>query len=192
MRTHQFIYYIFITIIFSTVNSYSNDEIISLIENEWNNTKSLSGNFIQIDQASNEEKGKFYIQKPYKSFFKYNEKNEHIITGRFLLHIVNDNKFEIESYPIHGNPLKNILKENLNIKENIDIINFEENNSHYIITTNSESDEQIVKLFFDIESFTLKKWEILDEFNQKTSLEFTNILKNIFIDLNKFSVRYNN
>ena len=192
MRTNQFIYYIFITIIFSTVNSYSNDELISLIENEWNNTKSLSGNFIQIDQDNNEEKGKFFIQKPYKSFFKYNQKNEHIITGRFLLHIVNDNKFEIESYPIQGNPLKNILKENLNIKENIDIINFEEHNNHYIITTKSESNDQIVRFFFDIESFTLKKWEILDEFNQKTSLEFTNILKNISIDLNKFSVRYNN
>ena len=62
MRKYQFICYIFITIIFSIVNSYSNNEIISLIENEWNNTKSLSGSFIQIDQDNNEEKGKFYMQ----------------------------------------------------------------------------------------------------------------------------------
>ena len=72
------------------------------------------------------------------------------------------------------------------------IIGFEETKDHYIIATMSKTNEQKVTFFFDIESFNLKKWEILDEFNQKTSLEFTNILKNISIDLNKFSVRYNN
>ena len=192
MKNHKFIFIVFVSIIFSATNSYSNENIISLIENEWNNTQTLSGNFIQTDQNNKIEEGKFYIQKPYKSFFKYNKKNEHFITGRFLLHIVDDARFEIESYPLQGHLLKKILNNNLNINENANIISFKEINDQYIITTQSEPNEQIVMLFFDTENFTLNKWEILDEFNQKTSLEFTNIIKNISIDLNKFSVRYNN
>ena len=192
MKNYKFIYYLFITTIFSFTNSYANQNIISVIEKEWNNTRSLSGKFIQIDQNDNIEKGEFYIRKPHNSFFKYDQKEEHIITGKFLLHIVDDNKFEIESYPIQGHPLKNILTNNLNINDNVNIIGFEETKDHYIIATMSKTNEQKVTFFFDIESFNLKKWEILDEFNQKTSLEFTNILKNISIDLNKFSVRYNN
>ena len=72
------------------------------------------------------------------------------------------------------------------INESINIIRFEKDVSQYIVTTKSEPSEQTVVLFFDDQSFNLKKWEILDEFNQKTSLEFTNIVKNISIDLNKF------
>ena len=192
MKTYKVIYSVFVLILFSIVNSFSNENVISLIENEWNSTMTLSGNFIQTDKDNNIEKGKFYIQKPYKSFFKYSQKNEHIITGRFLLHIVDNDRFEIESYPIQGHPLKKILKNDLDINESINIIRFEKDMSQYIVTTKSEPSEQTVVLFFDDQSFNLKKWEILDEFNQKTSLEFTNIVKNISIDLNKFSVRYNN
>ena len=74
MKNHKFIFIVLVSIIFSATNSYSNENIISLIENEWNNTQTLSGNFIQTDQNNKVEEGKFYIQKPYKSFFKYNKK----------------------------------------------------------------------------------------------------------------------
>ena len=47
-----------------------------------------------------------------------------------------------------------------------------------------------VLFFFTKEDLTLKKWQISDEFNNKTVLEFTNIQKNIFIQPNKFVVRY--
>ena len=38
----------------------------------------------------------------------------------------------------------------------------------------------------------LEKWEIFDELDNKTVLEFTKIKKNIFISQNLFVVRYTN
>ena len=38
----------------------------------------------------------------------------------------------------------------------------------------------------------LKKWEIFNEFGEKTSLEFTNIIKNISISADKFVIHYSN
>ena len=53
-----------------------------------------------------------------------------------------------------------------------------------------ESDNQI-KFVFDRQSLDLKKWEILDEFGNKTVFKFTKIKKNIFISQNLFVVKYN-
>ena len=44
--------------------------------------------------------------------------------------------------------------------------------------------------YFNRDSLDLEKWEIYDEFENKTVLEFTNIKKNIFISQNLFVVNY--
>jgi outer membrane lipoprotein-sorting protein len=51
--------------------------------------------------------------------------------------------------------------------------------------------EKII-LYFDRDSLELKKWEIFNEFGEKTSLEFTNIIKNISISADKFVIHHNN
>ena len=53
-----------------------------------------------------------------------------------------------------------------------------------------KSDNQI-KFVFDRQSLDLKKWEIYDEFENKTVFKFTKIKKNIFISKNLFVVKYN-
>ena len=53
-----------------------------------------------------------------------------------------------------------------------------------------KSDNQI-KFVFDKQSLDLKKWEIYDEFGNKTVFKFTKIKKNIFISQNLFVVKYN-
>ena len=62
----------FILLIFSIslINAESKEiknkqEIISLIENSWNNTDTMSGRFQQIDTEQNIEIGNFYFDKPY-------------------------------------------------------------------------------------------------------------------------------
>ena len=53
-----------------------------------------------------------------------------------------------------------------------------------------KSDNQI-KFVFDQQSLDLKKWEIYDEYRNKTVFKFTKIKKNIFISQNLFVVKYN-
>ena len=54
----------------------------------------------------------------------------------------------------------------------------------------NKSDNQI-KFVFDRDTLDLKKWEIYDEFGNKTVFKFTKIKKNIFISQNLFVVKYN-
>ena len=189
--------------IITSVNSESElinnkKEIIYLIENSWNSIDTMSGRFEQIDTDLNVETGNFYFDKPYKSKFSYDNKDEAIITGRLLITVLDNEGYQIDSYPIGNSPIKNILSNDIKFEDIFKIISinkiFDEENSYQVTAVNKESDEPSWKVlfFFTLDDFTLKKWVIFDEFENKTVLEFTNIQKNISIGQNIFVVRYRN
>tara|TARA_Y100000590_G_scaffold391239_1_gene467700 strand:- start:507 stop:1109 length:603 start_codon:yes stop_codon:yes gene_type:complete len=189
--------------IISLVNSESEiinnkKEIISLIENSWNSIDTMSGRFEQIDTDHNIETGNFYFDKPYKSKFSYDHKDETIITGRMLITVLDNEGYQIDSYPIGNSPIKNILSNDVKFDDIFKIISiekiFDKENIYQVTTINKGSDELSGKVlfFFTSDDLTLKKWVIFDEFANKTVLEFTNIQKNISIGPNIFVVRYKN
>ncbi len=190
MRIFFFIFYIFFIFSFNT----SSNDIISKIEKNWNNTRSMSGTFIQLDTDGNYSEGNFYFLKPYLSKFEYKDKKENIITNETLLRLVDKDGYQIESYSIGNNILKDLLSYNIDIKKEFDVISFliEEDSYNLWFKSKEGLTNQSLQLFFDKNTLDLKKWEIFDELNNKTVLEFTKIKKNIFISQNLFVVKYKN
>ena len=168
------------------------DLIISKIQTGWNDIQTMSGEFSQLDMNGNLENGKFYFSKPYQSKFVYVNKNEDIVTNESLLRIVDKEGFQIDSYAIGSNVLKKLLSNNLDIKKEFKIDYATENEFTYEIKASDKNAKNMsdVVLTFNKDTIELKKWEISDELNNKTVLEFTKIKKNIFISQNLFVVRY--
>ena len=170
------------------------DSIISKIQTGWNKIQTMSGEFSQIDSDGNLETGKFYFLKPYQSKFVYTNKDEDIVTNEALLRIVDKKGFQIDSYAIGGNALKKLLSSNLEIEQEFTIDYAVESESNYEIQAGIKNDSSSsrVRLTFNKDTLELEKWEISDELDNKTVLEFTKIKKNIFISQNLFVVRYTN
>ena len=174
------------------VSSAETESIISKIQSGWNEIQTMSGEFSQLDMNGNLENGKFYFSKPYQSKFVYVNKNEDIVTNESLLRIVDKEGFQIDSYAIGGNVLKKLLSNDLDIKQEFKIDYAIENEFNYEIKASDKNGKNIsdVVLTFNKDTIELKKWEISDELNNKTVLEFTKIKKNILISQNLFVVRY--
>ncbi len=170
------------------------DSIIFKIQTGWNKIQTMSGDFSQIDSDGNLETGKFYFLKPYQSKFVYTNKDEDIVTNEALLRIVDKKGFQIDSYAIGGNALKKLLSNNLEIEQEFTIDYAVESESNYEIQAGIKNDSSSsrVRLTFNKDTLELEKWEISDELDNKTVLEFTKIKKNIFISQNLFVVRYTN
>ena len=200
MKKYFLILFFFIISIVNSESEVINNkkEIISLIENSWNSVDTMSGRFKQVDTDNNIETGNFYFDKPYKSKFSYDHKDETIITGRMLITVLDNEGYQIDSYPIGNSPIKNILSNDVKFDDIFKIISiekiFDKENIYQVTTINKGSDELSGKVlfFFTSDDLTLKKWVIFDEFANKTVLEFTNIQKNISIGPNIFVVRYKN
>ena len=170
------------------------ESIISRIQSGWNEIQTMSGEFSQFDMDGNIEIGKFYFFKPYQSKFIYTNKKEDIVTNETLLRIVDKEGFQIDSYAIGGNALKKLLSSNLNIEQEFIIDYAIENEFNYEIQAgikNASTSSRVI-LTFNKDTIELEKWEIFDELDNKTVLEFTKIKKNIFISQNLFVVRYTN
>ena len=152
----------------------------------------MSGEFSQIDSDGNLETGKFYFLKPYQSKFVYTNKDEDIVTNETLLRIVDKKGFQIDSYAIGSNPLKKLLSNDLDIEQEFKVNYAIENEFNYEVKAGVKNDSNLsrVILTFNKDTMELEKWEIFDELDNKTVLEFTKIKKNIFISENLFVVRY--
>ena len=174
------------------VSSAETESIISKIQSGWNEIQTMSGEFSQLDMNGNLENGKFYFSKPYQSKFVYVNKNEDIVTNESLLRIVDKEGFQIDSYAIGGNVLKKLLSNSIDIKQEFEIDYAIENELGYEIKAGAKNGKNTseVILTFNKDTMELKKWEISDEINNKTVLEFTKIKKNILISQNLFVVRY--
>ena len=169
----------------------NSSEIISQIETNWNQITTMSGHFKQEDSDGIVLYGNFYFLKPYQSKFSYKDRSENIITNESLLVIVDNDDYKIESYAIGSNILKKLLSNNLSINEQFDIIDFKNANKEYILQLRiKNNDDNQINISFDKNNLDIKKWEIYDEFQNKTVLEFTKIKKNIFISQNLFVVNY--
>ena len=68
-----------ILLFFFVVNNSSSNPIVTGIEDNWNEIKSMSGQFEQIDQEGNVFNGQFYFLKPLQHkqlldmFFQYQQ-----------------------------------------------------------------------------------------------------------------------
>ena len=198
MKKFFLIFFIFtISVVSSESDVIKNDkEIITLIESNWNSINTMSGRFEQIDADNNIEYGNFYFDKPYKSKFSYDHKDETIVTNSILINVLDNEGYQIDSYPIGNSPIKNILSKNIKFDDVFIITGieqiFDKEDIYQITTINKDSDKSDGKVlfFFSVDDLTLKKWTIFDEFGNKTVLEFTNMQKNISIGPNIFVVRY--
>ena len=188
----RFTIFLILTLIPWRVVNAETESIISKIQSGWNEIQTMSGEFSQFDVNGNLETGKFYFSKPYQSKFIYSNKNEDIVTNESLLRIVDKESFQIDSYSIRGNVLKKLLSSNLDISQEFKIDYAVENEFNYEIKAGAKNGQNMsdIVLTFNKDTLELKKWEISDELNNKTVLEFTNIKKNIFISQNLFAVKY--
>ena len=180
--------------IFLKVNLIFADSLLNLSEANWNDIESMTGQFKQTNHDGNIQHGNFYIQKPHRSLFEYKGQKEKILTSKFFLHIVNQKHFVIDSYPIGSNPLKYLLLENLDLQKHFDLV-FAETKDEFSINLsqkNGNNNLEKITLYFNRDSLELEKWDIFNEFGEKTSLEFTNIIKNISISADKFVIHHNN
>ena len=107
-------------LIFFKLNFAFSESLVTSTEKYWNSINSMTGQFKQINSDGKTQYGNFYLKKPHKSLFEYNDQEEKILTTKFFLHIINQKHFILDSYPISSSPIKFLFLENLNLQKHFD------------------------------------------------------------------------
>ena len=175
-----------------TVSAVDEKFLLNTIEDNWNKIHTMSGNFIQYNSDETKSYGKFFLSKPFKSKFIYENNNETIITTETLIVLLDKEGFRIESYPILNSPIKNLLVNEIDFQNMEAKIKINEKKNRYHIYISDLNQKGVAIFSFKKDDLDLEKWEIIDEFDQSTVLEFTKIKKNISISPETYKVRYKN
>ena len=144
--------------------------------------KTLSADFVQISENGDIRKGKIYVNLPGKLRISYEEPNDLLITSMgFWLVVQNRELKQTNNYPLSKTSLNFFLNKKLDLDNSDYNMNFDDKNG--IFTLKFLNKKEMVgtsfQLFFKTNPVQLKKWEIIDEFDSKTSVLFQNLTTGI-------------
>ena len=164
-------------------NFYNKD--ISNVKEYLNNLNSLEADFFQVSSDGNIKEGKIYLSLPGKLRISYKIPNNLLITSNGFWLTVQDKKLkQTNNFPLNQTPLNLFLNKKLNFNEDEFKIELEKSSGIIALTfsDNKKLNSSIFKLIFSSNPLKLKKWVIIDEFNNETSV----LLQNLIIG-NKYS-----
>ena len=155
------------------------------------NLNTLEANFIQISSDGDIKRGKIFLSLPGKLRIDYTEPDDLLITSNgFWLTVQNQKLKQTNNLPLERTPLNSFLNKKFNFENNSNI-KFEIEND--VITLSFFEDEKVKISKFELQFYSnpirLKKWVIIDEFENKTSVMLQNIKMDIKLS-NKIFIPY--
>ena len=173
-----FLLFILLTFLFYNFKSSAS----SKTENNFNEVKeylknlnTLEASFIQISSDGDIKKGKIFFNLPGKLRIDYIEPDDLLITSNgFWLTIQNKKLKQTNNIPLERTPLNLFLNKKFDFKNNPDI-KFKMESDIITLTFLGDEKETKFELVFNLNPLRLRKWVIIDEFENKTSVMLQNI-----------------
>ena len=139
------------------------------------NLNTLEASFIQISSDGDIKRGKIFLNLPGKLRIDYIEPDDLLITSNgFWLTVQNKKLKQTNNIPLERTPLNLFLNKKFNFEDNSNI-KFKIENNVITLTFFEDQKESKFELEFNSNPLRLRKWVIIDEFENKTSVMLQNI-----------------
>ena len=177
---------IFKTLYFFTsfIFFFYNNELLASLKTENNfhavkeylkNLNTLEASFIQISSDGDIKRGKIFFNLPGKLIIDYIEPDDLLITSNgFWLTVQNKKLKQTNNLPLKRTPLNLFLNKKFNFEDNSNI-KFKIENNVITLTFFEDQKESKFELEFNSNPLRLRKWIIIDEFENKTSVMLQNV-----------------
>ncbi|MAR79628.1 MAG: hypothetical protein CMM18_05310 [Rhodospirillaceae bacterium] len=188
--------FLFVVFMFfsSQIFAKNNDEIISKIENYFNNINTLQAEFIQIDHYGNSKSGVLRMAKPGKIRFEYDKPSSIIIISDGQYIIFFDKKLgQINRIPKNKIPIKFLIDDKFSFKKNeilIKNLNYDGNVISITIKDNKNHFSGDLTLLFEDKPLVLRQWIIQDSQGFTTKVSLQEISTDIVINDTYFKFNY--
>ena len=141
----------------------------------------VKADFIQTANNGTRLSGTFYLNRPGKLRFEYNEVDDFIVADGVFIYFYDSELKEQTNAPIGQTLADFLLRKDLKLSGKLTVkkISTEQGLKTYTMAETGNEGAGAVKLFFTPEPFALKKWIITDAAGLKTEV----LLKNIKRDM---------
>lgn len=165
----------------------SPDEVatVTRIERYLNDIKTMQARFVQVSSNGAYAEGELYLDRPGHLRFDYDPPSPVLIIANGLSLLYYDKELKEATFlPLWETPLWFLIREEVRLDDNVDIVAIEEALGTLRITLrDAESpDGGEVTLIFSDEPLTLKKWELTDPQGIQTQVSLVNPVYGVEVD----------
>lgn len=141
------------------------------------NLKTATADFIQTSTLGSRLSGKFYLNRPGKLRFDYNEVDDFIVADGVFVYFYDSQLQEQSNAPIGQTLADFLLRKDLSLSGDLKVVKLFKKNDHVSITVVQEDEPSAgqVELIFSEVPYQLARWRITDAQGEVTEV----ILKNL-------------
>ena len=167
--------FIFLLYNYETSASLKTENNFHAVKEYLKNLNTLEASFIQISSDGDIKRGKIFFNLPGKLRIDYSEPDDLLITSNgFWLTVQNKKLNQTNNIPLERTPLNLFLNKKFNFEDNSNI-KFKIENNVITLTFFEDQKESKFELEFNSNPLRLRKWIIIDEFENKTSVMLQNV-----------------
>ncbi|AEW16855.1 outer membrane lipoprotein carrier protein LolA [Brucella abortus bv. 4 str. 292] len=154
------------------------------IADHFSSARTMTGEFVQFGPRGEQTGGTFYIERPGKIRFNYNNSPIRVISDGDSV-VINNRKLDTwDLYPLSKTPLKLLLADRIDLGGGrLQSVKQEPDMTTLVLGDKSVFGDSKITMMFDPKSYDLKQWTITDAqkldttvmiFNVRTGVRFTN------------------
>jgi outer membrane lipoprotein-sorting protein len=173
------------------VAALSPDEVatVTRIERYLNDIKTMQARFVQVSSNGAYAEGELYLDRPGHLRFDYDPPSPVLIIANGLSLLYYDEELKEATFlPLWETPLWFLIREEVRLDDNVDIVALEEALGTLRVTLRDPEapDGGEVTLIFSDEPLTLKKWELTDPQGIQTQVSLVNPVYGVEVDEDLF------
>ncbi|MFK5979413.1 MAG: outer membrane lipoprotein carrier protein LolA [Rhizobiaceae bacterium] len=174
----------------SFAQAATDEETLKAISREFTAVPTMMGEFVQFGPNGEQSGGTFYIQRPGKIRFNYEEPSPIRIISNGRTVAVNNKKLKTWNfYPLSKTPLKLLLDDKLDLNDSsVKSVTTEADITTIVMNNKKAFGKSEITLLFDPASYDLRQWTIKDAQGKETSVMVFNVEKGVKIPKKYFVV----
>ena len=162
---------------------------IQKAENYLRNLGSIKAEFIQTAYNGSRLSGTFYLNRPGKLRFEYNEVDDFIVADGLFIYFYDAELGEQTNAPIGQTLADFLLRKDLSLTEDLTVNKIIHEDGIISMSLSEKSDENAgtVKLFFTEEPYVLQKWQVTDAAGLTTEILLQDIRRDVDLPASLFA-----
>ncbi len=165
---------------------------IKRAEQYLNNLHTAKADFIQTSSLGARLSGQFYLDRPGRMRFNYNEIRDFIVADGFFVYYYDDQMKQQSNAPIGQTLADFLLREDLSLHDDLKVTDLQQGKDDQIVITVVQKDEPgagKVQLFFNPVPYALASWRVTDAQGEVTDVVLKNMETGMKLDNSLFGYK---
>jgi outer membrane lipoprotein-sorting protein len=164
------------------------------IADHFSSTKTMQGSFVQFGPRGDQTGGRFFIQRPGKMRFNYDDPSPMRVIADGTNVVVGNGQLKTwDTYPLSKTPLTLLLASKIDLSADmVRSVKAEPELTTIVLGSRTIFGDSTISMIFDSKTYDLRQWTVTDNQGKDTSVVISNVKTNVAFDDSVFRIDYAN